>query len=172
MRHMPCKGFVAIALIVASVATHADELLQFTPPTMLKEPMISRSALGATYDYQPRAEQSHLALQITLGSLPPEVTRLRDFSANQCVELFLAEIRKNKPGFFAMPLETPMTAGPLELQQVRWTYRATTAVITGVTSCEVRGNRFLSINFEDRLQDAAATFPAIRASVKALAIAR
>ena len=153
-------------------AVAAEPILAYEAPPFLDGPVVANSLLGTTYAYRSRNVFEPTALQITVVRLPRAALSAGEFSADHCIQLFLTEVARDRSGFFAVPSEKPLEAGPLKLQQVRWTRKDSVDGMTGVTSCGLDQDRYIAINFQDSLKQATATFPAIRSSLKALGIER
>jgi len=161
---------VGCACIVALQCVGAELKLEYQPPDFLEGPVVANSMLGTTYAYRASELSAPTTLQITVVMLPKAALVAGEFSTEHCIELFLTEVARNQPGFFAVPVEATLVAGDLHLQQVRWIRKDTVAGMTGVTSCGLDHDRYVSISFQDSLKRATNTFPAIRNSLKALAI--
>lgn len=146
----------------------AESRLGYTAPEFLEGPVVANSMLGTTYAYRARDIYEPTTLQITVVRLPPAAVSAGEFSADHCIGLFLTEVARDQADFFAIPSERPLEAGDLRLRQVRWTRKDSKNGMTGVTSCGLDADRYVSINFEDRLNQAMNTFPAIRKSLKSL----
>ena len=155
-------GFLSFDALAVSV--------DYRAPNFLSGPVVANSFTGTTYAYRSREPGKPTALQITIVELPNDPGLRAAFSADHCINLFLAEVARDKENFFALPSGRELNVGSLNLQQVRWTRKDTKLGMTGVTSCAVDGNRYVSINFQDGLLDARDTFPAIRASLVDLGI--
>jgi hypothetical protein len=163
---------IAVTCALALQCVIADVTLKFEAPDFLEGPVVANSMLGTTYAYRARDIYDPTALQITVVTLPKAALSAGEFSTDHCIQLFLTEVARNQPGFFAVPVEKPLQAGELRLQQVRWTRKDTANGMTGVTSCGLDHDRYVSINFQDSLGRATSTFPAIRQSLKALGISQ
>jgi hypothetical protein len=161
-----------IAFNIAAQPILAATSLDYEAPPFLDGPVVANSMLGTTYAYRARDIYDPTTLQITVVNLPKAALSAGEFSTDHCIQLFLTEVARDQSGFFAVPVEDTLTAGQLHLQQVRWTRKDTPTVMTGVTSCGLDHDRYVSINFQDSLARATATFPAIRKSLKALDIRR
>ena len=162
---------LATALVAAFVAFDAQAVsVDYRAPKFLSGPVVANSFTGTTYAYRAREPGKPTALQITIVELPNDPSLRNAFSADHCINLFLAEVARDKENFFALPSGNELNVGPLNLQQVRWTRKDTKVGMTGVTSCAVHGNRYVSINFQDGLRNAPDTFPAIRESLVDLGI--
>ncbi|MGR8950060.1 MAG: hypothetical protein ACU84Q_18610 [Gammaproteobacteria bacterium] len=160
---------VLLALICFMHTTGAVSV-DYSAPKFLEGPVVANSFTGTTYAYRSREPSKPTALQITIVELPDD-PNLRDaYSADHCINLFLAEVARNKQNFFALPTSNELNVGEMNLQQVRWTRKDTNVGMTGVTSCVRDGNRYVSINFQDGLKNARDTFPAIRDSLVDLGI--
>lgn len=157
---------VAGVTSVPALAVSVD----YTAPAFLAEPVVANSFSGTTYAYRSREPGKPIALQITIVDLPNDPNLKSAFSADHCINLFLAEVARDKQNFFAVPSTTNLNVGALNLQQVRWTRKDTATGMTGVTSCAVDGDRYVSINFQDGLKSARDTFPVIRDSLVDLGI--
>ncbi len=151
-------------------ATVSAISVEYKAPIFLEGPVVANSYSGTTYAYRSKEPGRPIALQITVVKLPNDPNLRSSFSADHCINLFLAEVARDKENFFALPSGNQLNVGPLNLQQVRWTRKDTTAGMTGVTSCAVDGNRYVSINFQDGLKSARDTFPVIRDSLVHLGI--
>ncbi|MEM7467304.1 MAG: hypothetical protein AAF387_10515 [Pseudomonadota bacterium] len=159
------------AILWASVATSANAVsVNYSAPTFLEGPVVANSYTGTTYAYRSREPDKPTALHITIVELPNDPKLRAEFSADHCINLFLAEVARDRQNFFALPAGNQLNVGPLNLQQVRWTRKDTNDGMTGVTSCALDGNRYVSINFQDGLKNARDTFPAIRDSLVDLGI--
>ncbi|MGR9093001.1 MAG: hypothetical protein ACU85U_20710, partial [Gammaproteobacteria bacterium] len=145
--------------------------VDYRAPKFLSGPVVANSFTGTTYAYRAREPGKPTALQITIVELPNDPSLRNAFSAGHCINLFLAEVARDKENFFALPSGNELNVGPLNLQQVRWTRKDTKVGMTGVTSCGLDDDRYVSINFEDTLGRATNTFPAIRKSLKSLGLA-
>lgn len=154
--------------LLIGASAHARELVEFAPPDFLTGPSVSRAALGATYDYRGREPYPHAALQITVVAIPQELRHARETSAEHCVALFVDEIRKRTPDLFVMEVPGALQAGPVALAQTRWSHRAGPLDFTGVTSCGIHQGRYVSVNFQDTLKAAPASFTAIRSRLRDL----
>ncbi len=128
--------------------------------------------LGTTFTYRTRNSHDPTILQITVVNLPEAALSAGEFSVDHCVQLFLTEVARDHPGFFAVPIERKLEAGTLRLNQVRWIYKGRTVRMTGVTSCGLDTGRYVSINFHGSLTRATNTFPAIRRSLKSIRIGK
>ncbi|MDA0824369.1 MAG: hypothetical protein O3C28_18380 [Proteobacteria bacterium] len=148
----------------------AENKLQFVPPDFLNKPVVANSMLGRTYAYRAGDLQASTSLQITVVTLPKAALSAGEFSTEHCIQLFLTEIARNQPGFFAVPAERELEAGDLRLPQIRWSYRSENGSLTGVTSCGFDQDRYISINFQDTLKSASTTFPGIRKSLQSLRV--
>lgn len=146
--------------------------VEYKAPVFLEGPVVANSYSGTTYAYRSKEPGRPIALQITVVKLPNDPKLRSTFSADHCINLFLAEVARDKENFFALPSGNHLNVGPLNLQQVRWTRKDTSAGMTGVTSCAVDGNTYVSINFQDGLKSARDTFPVIRDSLVHLGIQR
>ena len=155
-------------LLALPVTMYAAGSLEFDPPAFLRGPIVANSLMGTTYAYRARDIYDPIKLQITVVKLPRDALHAGEFSNEHCIQLFLTEVARDQSGFFAVPVEHPLKAGGLNLDQVRWTRKDSELGTTGVTSCGLAEDRYISINFEDSLRNAPKTFPAIRASLKAL----
>jgi hypothetical protein len=164
---------ITLALLVQSLLFAPSAFavsVQYKAPVFLEGPVVANSFSGTTYAYRSREPGQTTALQITVVKLPNDPSLRDSFSADHCINLFLAEVARDKENFFALPSGSQLNVGPLHLQQVRWTRKDTQAGMTGVTSCAVDGNRYVSINFQDGVKNARDTFPAIRDSLVHLGI--
>jgi len=150
----------------------AETTLDYAAPEFLDGPVVANSMLGTTYAYRASDMYDPTTLQITVVRLPKAALSAGEFSSDHCIQLFLTEVARNHAGFFAVPSERPLEAGDLQLRQVRWTRKESSTGMTGVTSCGLDEDRYVSINFEDSLTRATTTFPEIRNSLKALSIGR
>ena len=161
---------MGIVCTVALQCVFAEVKLQYEAPEFLEGPVVAKSMLAITYAYRARDIVDPTALQITVVTLPEAALSAGEFSTEHCIQLFLTEVARDQSGFFAVPVEIALEAGNLRLHQVRWTRKDTTAGMTGVTSCGLDNDRYVSINFQDSLKRATNTFPAIRNSLKSLGI--
>ena len=161
---------VGVACTLTLQYVSAEVMLEYQPPDFLEGPVVANSMLGTTYAYRASELSETTTLQITVVTLPKAALIAGEFSTDHCIQLFLTEVARNQPGFFAVPVETALVAGNLHLQQVRWMRKDTIEGLTGVTSCGLDHDRYISINFQDSLKRATNTFPAIRNSLKALGI--
>ena len=159
--------FTVLALFTHAVAAVS---VDYHAPKFLEGPVVANSFTGTTYAYRSREPGRPTALQITIVELPNDPSLSAAYSADHCINLFLAEVARNKQNFFALPTGNELNVGELALQQVRWTRKDTNVGMTGVTSCTLDGNRYVSINFQDGLKSARDTFPAIRDSLVHLGI--
>jgi len=169
---MNCRLAVGLACAAALQCVFADINLDYEAPDFLEGPVVANSMLGTTYAYRGRDVHDPTTLQITVVTLPKAALSAGEFSTEHCIQIFLTEVARNQTGFFAVPVENALEAGDLRLQQVRWTRKDTPSGMTGVTSCGLDHDRYVSINFQDSLTRATNTFPAIRDSLKALGIDR
>ena len=160
---------VAIALLAMPVS-RAALTLAYEAPDFLDGPIVANSMFGTTYAYRARSIHDPTALQITVVKLPKSALAAGEFSSEHCVKLFLTEVAREKSNFFAVPVEAALAAGELQLQQVRWTRKDAGVGMTGVTSCGLIHDSYVSINFQDSLARAATTFPTIRKSLTVLDI--
>jgi hypothetical protein len=167
LKRLMCGAICAFGLQV----TLADAALDYTAPDFLEGPVVANSMLGTTYAYRARDIYKPTTLQITVVRLPKAALSAGEFSTEHCIGLFLTEVARDQADFFALPSETPLEAGRLRLRQVRWTRKDSANGMTGVTSCGLDDDRYVSINFEDTLGRATNTFPAIRKSLKSLGLA-
>lgn len=161
------------ALLVCSLAFSAGVWaisVDYKAPVFLAGPVVANSYSGTTYAYRSKEPGRPIALQITVVKLPNDPNLRDSFSADHCINLFLAEVARDKENFFALPSGSQLNVGPLNLQQVRWTRKDTQAGMTGVTSCAIDGDTYVSINFQDGLKSARDTFPVIRDSLVHLGI--
>lgn len=148
----------------------AEVRLNYEPPEFLDGPVVENSILGTTFAYRARDIHDPTTLQITIVTLPKAALSAGEFSTKHCIQLFLTEVAQSQPRFFAIPVERSLQAGGLLLEQVRWMRKDTSTGMTGVTSCGLYDDRYVSINFQDSFNRASNTFPAIRASLKTLDI--
>jgi hypothetical protein len=167
---MKSKLFVGAACAAALQWACAETKLDYEAPAFLAGPVVANSMLGTTYAYRARDIYDPTALQITVVTLPKAALTAGEFSTKHCIQLFLTEVARDQAGFFAVPVENALEAGNLHLEQVRWTRKDKAASMTGVTSCGLDHDRYVSINFQDSLKRATQTFPAIRRSLKTLGI--
>ena len=167
---MPWKVFISAACSIAFNCCLAEVKLNYEAPDFLDGPVVANSMLGTTYAYRARDIYDPTTLQITVVKLPKAALSAGEFSTDHCIQLFLTEVARDQSGFFAVPVETALEAGSLQLQQVRWTRKDSALAMTGVTSCGLEQDRYVSINFQDSLTQATHTFPAIRHSLKSLNI--
>ena len=165
-KRLICGAICAFGLQIAL----ADSGLDYIAPDFLEGPVVANSMLGTTYAYRARDIYEPTALQITVVRLPKAALSAGEFSADHCIGLFLTEVARDQADFFAVPSENPLEAGRLRLRQVRWTRKNSANGTTGVTSCGLDEDRYVSINFEDSLNRAMNTFPAIRKSLKSLVL--
>lgn len=169
---MNWRLFLGAAFGAALQAASADMNLAYEAPEFLDGPVVASSMLGTTYAYRARDVYDPTALQITVVTLPKAALSAGEFSTEHCIQLFLTEVARDQSGFFAVPVERPLEAGDLRLRQVRWTRKDSAIGMTGVTSCGLDQDRYVSINFQDSLKSATNTFPAIRNSLKRLDFAQ
>ena len=162
--------FIGAACAAAFNCCLAEVKLNYAAPDFLEGPIVANSMLGTTYAYRARDIYDPTTLQITVVILPKAALSAGEFSTDHCIQLFLTEVARDQSGFFAVPVANALAAGDLQLQQVRWTRKDTAAGMTGVTSCGLDENRYVSINFQDSLTRATNTFPVIRQSLKSLGI--
>ena len=167
-RHL-CKlsmigTYLLLTLTFFAPATSAVSV-DYSAPKFLEGPVVANSFTGTTYAYRSREPSRPTALQITIVELPNDPSLREAYSADHCINLFLAEVARNKQNFFALPTGNDLNVGELNLQQVRWTRKDTNVGMTGVTSCALDGNRYVSITFQDGLKSARDSFPAIRDSL-------
>lgn len=148
----------------------AEVRLNYAPPEFLDGPAVENSMLGITFAYRASDVHGPTTLEITIVTLPKAALSAGEFSTDHCIQLFLTEVAKSQPRFFAIPVDRSLQAGGLLLEQVRWTRKGASTGMTGVTSCGLYNDRYISINFQDSLKRASNTFPAIRASLKTLDI--
>lgn len=167
---MYLKVIISVACAVAFNCCIADVKLNYAAPDFLDEPVVANSMLGTTYAYRARDIDNPTTLQITVVTLPKAALSAGEFSTEHCIQLFLTEVAKDQSRFFAVPVENALEAGDLQLHQVRWTRKDSAIGMTGVTSCGLNEDRYVSINFQDSLTRATSTFPAIRRSLKSLGI--
>jgi len=167
---MSWRVFIGGVCSIAFNYCFADIKLHFDAPKFLVGPTVSSSLLGTTFTYRTPDSHDPTTLQITVVSLPKAALIAGEFSADHCVQLFLTEVARDHPGFFAVPMERALDAGTLRLHQVRWTYKDRPTRMTGVTSCGLNMGRYISINFQGSLTRATHTFPAIRQSLKSIRI--
>lgn len=167
---MRWKLFISVACAIAFQPVFAEVTLNYAAPDFLAGPVIANSMLGTTYAYRARDIYDPTTLQITVVTLPKASLSAGEFSTEHCIQLFLTEVAKDQSRFFAVPVEKALEAGELRLRQVRWTRKDSTTGMTGVTSCGLDNNRYVSINFQDSLSRASHTFPAIRHSLESLGI--
>ncbi len=158
--------------VLGTSAAGAEVKLEYTPPDFLDNAMIANSMLGTTYAYRAQDVYQSTTLHITVVTLPKAALSAGEFSADHCIQLFLTEVGRDQPGFFAVPAERSLEAGGLQLDQVRWTRKDSAIGMTGVLSCGLDGDRYVSINFQDSLTRATTTFPSIRKSLTSLNIHR
>lgn len=162
---------LSLALAIGIVSLNASAVsVEYSAPNFLSGPVVANSFTGTTYAYRSREPNKPTALQITIVELPNDPAMQAEFSAGHCINLFLAEVARDKENFFALPAGNELNVGALNLQQVRWTRKDSKDGMTGVTSCALDGNRYVSINFQDGLRNARDTFPAIRESLVDLGI--
>ncbi len=167
---MHWRLLISAACVVAFQCVSAEVKLDYAAPDFLEGPVIANSMLGTTYAYRARDIYDPTTLQITVVRLPKASLSAGEFSTEHCIQLFLTEVARDQSRFFAVPVEKALEAGELHLQQVRWTRKDTATGMTGVTSCGLDNDRYVSINFQDSLTRASDTFPAIRRSLKSLGI--
>lgn len=169
---MKFKLFGIAVCILATQCAFAEPKLEYSAPEFLDGPIVANSMLGTTYAYRSRDVYDPTTLQITVVTLPKEALSAGEFSTDHCIQLFLTEVARDQTGFFAVPSQNPLEAGELRLRQVRWTRKDVAAGLTGVTSCGLDRDRYVSISFQDSLSRATDTFPKIRTSLKSLGIAQ
>jgi hypothetical protein len=169
---MILRLLVIVACVSSSLNAQAEIKLQFEPPDFLDEPVVANSMLGTTYAYRAGDLHASTTLQITVVQLPKAALSAGEFSTDHCIQLFLTEVARNQPGFFAVPAERKLEAGDLRLRQIRWSHKNEQAGLTGVTSCGFDQDRYVSINFQDTLENASTTFPRIRKSLESLRVER
>ena len=166
LKRLMCGAICAFGFQIAL----ADVTLDYAAPDFLEGPVVANSMLGTTYAYRARNIYEPTTLQITVVRLPKAALSAGEFSTDHCIGLFLTEVARDQADFFAVPSESPLEAGGLRLRQVRWTRKDSTDGMTGVTSCGLDEDRYVSINFEDTLNRAMNTFPAIRKSLQSLGL--
>jgi hypothetical protein len=153
----------------AALGAENDAPIEFVPPPFLTGPVVARSLLGVTYAYHAADPAARTGLQISIVALPADIRR-SGVSAERCIALFMTEVAKGYRKFFALPTGARLEAGPFKLSQARWTAKDGKDRITGITGCTVDRDRYISINFQDAIGAAPASFPAIRARLKGLKI--
>jgi hypothetical protein len=168
----PVRRLLLLTIVWAIDLPHAfaEVRLNYEPPEFLDGPVVENSMLGTTFAYRARDIYDTTTLQITIVALPEAALSAGEFSTEHCIQLFLTEVAQSQPRFFAIPVERSLQAGGLLLEQVRWMREDTSPGMTGVTSCGLYDDRYVSINFQDSLKRASNTFPAIRESLKTLDI--
>lgn len=160
----------SVITLLAMNNAGAEVVVEYTPPEFLDKPVVANSMLGTTYAYRAQDVYQSTTLQITVVTLPKAALSAGEFSTEHCIQLFLTEVARDQPGFFAIPAERTLEAGNLQLDQVRWTRKDSATGMTGVLSCGLDGDRYVSINFQDSLISATTTFPSIRKSLTSLNI--
>ena len=169
----PTSKHLLVALLTASISAYAATTalpapFELTPPSGLRAAPVARSASGNTYAYLPADLSRPLRLMVTAMPAGEIRARLGALSEAQCIRLFLDELRKDHRHFFAIDMASPLEIGPAAFQRVRWTGDKGGRTLTGVLSCGELNGHYYVVNYVDALAGATASFPAIRASLKAL----
>ena len=173
-RRRECLKPAAQALLLwllAGVAAQAAETsapFAFTPPDFLRGPHIARALLGTTYAYTAAPGPA----QLLITTIPAATLRAQvgGLSPLQCIRLFAQEIEAGHSGFFGVMMTRPLAVGTQELLRYRWHGDKGGRSLTGVLSCGELDGRFFVIHFVDELRAATRSFPAIRASLRALRV--
>ena len=173
-RHaVTCRAPLVLALLSISMGTLAapvslDAPFQITPPARLRAAPVARAASGNTYAYLPADLSQPLRFMITAMPAGEIRARLGALSEAQCIHLFLDELRKDHQHFFAVDMASPLEIGPAVFQRVRWTGDKGGRSLTGVLSCGELNGYYYVVNYVDAIANATGSFPAVRASLKAL----
>ena len=161
-----CLGIIASSAIAAAVGLAAP--FKLTPPASLRAAPVARAASGNTYAYLPTDLREPVRFMITTMPASEIRARLGALSEAQCVHLFLDELRKDHRHFFAIDMASPLAVGPAAFQRVRWTGDKGGRSLTGVLSCGELDGYYYVVHYLDAIDAAIRSFPAIRASLKAL----
>lgn len=164
--------FVAgiLLFVCSAMAAAAGDGSPFTlsAPAELHAAPVARAASGNTYAWLPANLKDPLRLMITTMPAGEIRHRLGALSDSQCIRLFLDEIRREHQQFFAVDMDTPLALGPTELRRVRWTGHRNGRDLTGVLSCGELHGFYYVVHYTDAIEHATRSFPAIRASLKAM----
>lgn len=158
--------------LLTCAATRAAETpppFAFAPPDFLHGPQVARAQLGTTYAYTGAPG----AAQLLITTIPAATLRARvgGLSPLQCIQLFAQEIAAGHGGFFGVMMTQPLAVGAQQLLRYRWHGDKDGRSFTGVLSCGELDGRFFVVHFVDELRAATRSFPAIRASLRALRVA-
>lgn len=163
---------VLAAWLLSGAAAQAIEPappFTFTPPGFLRGPHVARALLGTTYAYTAALG----AAQLLITTVPAATMRAQvgKLSPLQCIQLFAQEIEAGHRGFFGVMMTRPLALGAQELLRYRWYGDKGGRSLTGVLSCGELDGRYFIVHFVDELGAATRSFPAIRASLRALRVA-
>ena len=165
-RLLVCLSIIATTAITAAVGRDAP--FKLTPPASLRAAPVARAASGNTYAYLPTDLSEPVRFMITVMPAGEIRARLGALSETQCIHLFLDELRKDHQHFFAVDMASPLAMGPAAFRRVRWTGDKGARSLTGVLSCGELDGYYYVVNYVDAIGAATRSFPAIRASLKAL----
>ncbi len=157
-------------LLCGAPPLRAQDPIEFSAPSFLVGPSVSRSAFGVTYVYTGRAPFAASELQLTVVEVPAELGKDAAQLPARCLGAFLDELRARDPGLMLGSDRRESTAGALTLVERRWLSQRGPRMMTGVTACGLHRGRFVSANFADDLQSAVRSFPALRAALARLVL--
>ncbi|MSR14929.1 MAG: hypothetical protein EXR86_10280 [Gammaproteobacteria bacterium] len=142
--------------------------LDFSAPAFLTGPLIARAATGNTYLYTGTAEFRDVELRISVVEIPQE---LAQDGPTPCVEAYLAELRQTLPSLFAARDAIPLRIGSIAVEPWRWiSIEQNYGLRTGVVSCGIYRDRYISAVFHDNVKSASSSFPLIRAALTDLSL--
>lgn len=163
-----CIGLAALIAALMSVGlqrAHAGQPFAFEPPPFLGAPDVVRAAgcveLPSNCQVLPLAAR----LMITLAEVP------QGLSAGDtavCVEAFLQEIRRRREDAFWQPETPPLRLGSREVPSWRWAGSFDQNPATGLVACMALDGQFLAVAFEDSINGAPQSFPAMRRALRTL----
>lgn len=158
----------ALLLLLSVNEALAFDYIRYQAPATFESPIVSRSALGATYDYRPRDRLAGTTLQITVARVPPGLSGTQDASPAGCVTMFVQALRQQVPDLFALASPSTLRAGPLDFAQWRWTRRRGAEISTGVLACTLYKQHFVAINFSAPSKGSPRALNDLRRSLAAL----
>ena len=161
-------AMLCFPLAIYAATTTLSAPFELTAPHELRAAPVARAASGNTYAYLPADLRQPLRFMITTMPAGEIRARLGALSDAQCIHLFLDELRKDHQHFFALDMSSPLEMGPAAFQRVRWTGDKDGRSLTGVLSCGEINGYYYVVNYVDAIASATVSFPAIRASLKAL----
>lgn len=163
-----CIGLAALIAALMSVGlqrAHAGQPFAFEPPPFLGAPDVVRAASGNTWQFEGSSTHPAARLMITLAEVP------QGLSAGDtavCVEAFLQEIRRRREDAFWQPETPPLRLGSREVPSWRWAGSFDQNPATGLVACMALDGQFLAVAFEDSINGAPQSFPAMRRALRTL----